>query len=188
MSIPKKVLNYLEKNKIKYEEVAHKTVYTAFDLANTLKEKLQNIAKTLVIKADGKHYLIVIPAHYRLDIDKLKKHINAKKVEICRENAVSRFFKVKPGAITPFGTLHKVDVVVDKALLKVQKAIFRAGSFNKSLRLKVKDFIRLEEAKLASLGKSAGYKLQKKKGASRKKAKKSISLKKKSYSKKSARS
>lgn len=148
MSIPQKVKNYLDKNKVKYEVLAHKCVYTAYDLANTTKKKLSEIAKTLVVKADAKYILVVMPAHYRLDLGKLKKVLKAKKVEIAKENVMKKIFKVKPGAMTPFGALHKTEVVVDKALAKSKEALFSAGSFTDSLRMKVKDYINLEEARL----------------------------------------
>ncbi len=43
MPIAKKLLNHLEKNKIKYDVLEHKVVYTAYDLAQTTKKKLQEI-------------------------------------------------------------------------------------------------------------------------------------------------
>ncbi|PIS42831.1 MAG: hypothetical protein COT24_01485 [Candidatus Kerfeldbacteria bacterium CG08_land_8_20_14_0_20_40_16] len=153
MPISKKILDHLDKNKIKYEILKHKTVYTAYDLANTLKKKLSEIAKTLVVKADQSYYLIVVPAHYRLDLGKLKKILQAKKIEIAKENVMAKIFKVKPGAITPFGTIHKVGVVIDQALAKTQKVIMGAGSFTESLHLKIKDFLKLENPTKASIGK-----------------------------------
>ncbi|RLG90175.1 MAG: hypothetical protein DRO36_06545 [Candidatus Hecatellales archaeon] len=153
MPIPKKLLNHLDKNKTKYEILKHRTVYTAYDAAQTMKRKLQEIAKTLLVKADKKYYLVVIPAHYKLDLAKVKKLLKAKKVQLAKEGEMKTKFKVKPGAITPFGTIHKVEVLVDKALLKVRDAIFGAGSFTESIRMKVKDFLKTEEAKTGNLGK-----------------------------------
>lgn len=153
MPIPQKIINHLNKGKIKYEILKHKTVYTAYDLANTLKKKLNEIAKTLVVKADNKYYLIALPANFRLDLEKLKKTLKVRKIGIAKENVMAKVFKVKPGAITPFGTIHKVGVLVDKALLKTQQVIFGAGSFTESLRFKVKDFLKLENPTQGSFGK-----------------------------------
>lgn len=153
MPIPKKLLTSLDKAKATYEVVKHKTVFTAYDLAQTTKRKLQEIAKTLLVKADGKHVLVVLPAHLRLDLVKLKKLLGAKKVQISTEKDMAKSLKVKPGAITPFGSLHQLEVVVDKSLAKVQKAIFGAGSFTESLRMKVKDFLKLENPKSGNIGK-----------------------------------
>lgn len=153
MPIPKKLLNHLDKNKVKYEVMKHRTVYTAYDAAQTMKRKLQEIAKTLLIKADKNYYLVVIPAHYKLDLSKVKKLLNAKKVQLAKEGEMKSKFKVKPGAITSFGTIHKVEVLVDKALLKMHDVIFSGGSFTESLRLKVKDFLKLEDAQTGNFGK-----------------------------------
>ncbi|MBU0597484.1 hypothetical protein KKF61_00630, partial [Patescibacteria group bacterium] len=153
MPIPKKLITHLDKNKIKYEILGHKTVYTAYDLAQTMKRKMQEIAKTLLVKVDKQYYLVVLPAHYKLDLAKVKKHFKAKKVQIAKESEMKSKFKVKPGAITPFGSIHKVQVVVDKGLLKVRDAIFSAGSFTESLKMKVKDFLKVEEAETAVVGK-----------------------------------
>lgn len=71
--------------------------------------------------------------------------LKVKKVQIAKEGEMKSKFKVKPGAITPFGTIHKAGVLVDKALLRAKDAIFSTGSFTESIRMKVKDFLKLEE-------------------------------------------
>lgn len=160
MSTPAKVTTYLDKLKVPYERIAHRTVYTAYDLAQTLRQDLQEIAKTLLIKVDTGYALVVLPASSKLDFKKLKKLIKAKKVSIASEKEMQKKFNVKPGAMTPFGALHKVPVVVDKGLAKASSALFSAGSFTESLRMKVKDYIKGEQATVGAIGVSAGLKLQ----------------------------
>jgi Ala-tRNA(Pro) deacylase len=153
MAISKKLLGHLDKNKIKYEILKHKTVFTAYDLAQTMKEKIQGIAKTLLVKADKKYYLVVIPAHYKLDFGKVKKLLKVKKVDIAKEKEMQTKYNVKPGAMTAFGTIHKAEMLVDKSLLKAKQMIFSAGSFTESLRLKVKDYIKAENPQTGDIGK-----------------------------------
>lgn len=155
MPISKKVQNYLDKAGVKYDVVKHKTVYTTFDLANTLKEKADKIAKTLLVKADKKYVLVVLPAHYRVDMDKLKKLVKAKTVELAKELHMQKLFKVKPGSLTPFGRLHKLEVLLDRTLLKAGKVLVGAGSFTEHLRLKAADLHKLEGATLGFLGTKA---------------------------------
>lgn len=146
MAIPKKIIDYLKKNKVKFKEIVHKTVYTAHDLAQTLKEKLDKIAKTLVIKTDKGYCLLVLPASRLADLKKLKKALKAKKIEIAKEKVMKDFFKIKPGTITPLATLHKkVPLYIDKALVKTKEILISAGSYTDSLRLKIKDFLNLEK-------------------------------------------
>ena len=160
MAIPAKTKAYLDKKLARYEVLSHKTVYTAYDAAQTLRRELKEIAKSLLIAADKPYIIAVIPAHLRLDLGKLKASLRAKKVSIPREQVMIKIFKVKPGAMTAFGGLHKVEVWADKSLLKTKDVILSAGSFTDSVRMKVKDFLQMEQAKLANFATRGGYKLQ----------------------------
>lgn len=160
--IPKRLQSFLEKSNIKIKPVAHKTVYTAFDLANTLKIKLNQIAKTLVVKVEPaieengvkhKHILAVLSAHQMLDLGKLKKILKVKKIDLDRENAMAKLFKIKPGAITPFSAFHKVPVIIDKSLLKAKELLAGTGSFTDSIKVTAKDLIKAGGKAAASFGK-----------------------------------
>ncbi len=144
MPIPKTLEFHLKKNKVAYEVVPHRTVFTAYDLASTLREKLESIGKTLLIWADKELVLVLLPASRRLDLAKLKKFLAAKKISIASEKEMIAALKVKAGALTPFGSLHKVPVVVDRALARTTTVLLGAGSFTESLRLKMKDYLKTE--------------------------------------------
>lgn len=152
--IPAKVISFLKKYKVKHEVVEHRTVFTAYDLAQTLKRKLTEVAKTLVVKVDKGHAILVLPASHQVDFKALKKVTGAKKVDIDRENTMVKLFKVKPGAISPFhGPLAKLPVYVDRAVMRAQKAVVQAGSFEQSLHMKTKDLLKVVEGKLAVFSK-----------------------------------
>lgn len=171
MPIPKKVRDYLKKSETAFEEVAHKTVYTAYDLAQTLKSELKDIGKALIVKADRAYVLVIVPASARVNVPKLKKALRVKKLSIPDEKVIVKVFKVKKGSISAFGKLHKIETVVDKGLLKVKKVVLQTGSFTDSVRVKVADFIKMEEAQLASIAQMAGYKKIKKTPKKKAKAK-----------------
>ncbi|MBD3360145.1 MAG: hypothetical protein GF365_05595 [Candidatus Buchananbacteria bacterium] len=150
MPVPKKIQNYLDKKGAKYAIVTHKKVYTAYDAAQTLKKKLDEIVKNILVKTDKGYIMVLLPASKNLDMEKLKKLINAKgkgvkKVEIPKEGVMVKLFKVKPGALPAFGELHDLEVYMDKNLQKVKKAIFSSGSFNESIEMAIKEFEKLEE-------------------------------------------
>ena len=186
MPIPKKVKSYLDKQGIDYEEIAHKTVYTAYDAAQTLKKELKEIAKNLLIKADNTYALVIVPADKKLDLNKIKKALSAKSVSIPKEKEMIRILKIKPGAISSFGKLHKLETLIDKAMLNTKKAIFSTGSLTDSFFLKVKDFVQMEEAKLADIAMTGGYKIPKATKKKMVKVKKKVAAKKKTAKKKIA--
>lgn len=155
MALPKRLEKYLKANNVPHEVVTHRTVFTAYDLAATLKEKLEHIGKTLLIKADKRFVLVVLPAHRRLDIPKLKKAIAAKAVSIAKEADMVRELKVKPGAITAFGALHKLEVFADATLARASRILVGTGSFTDSVRMKARDFFKLEHPKTGNISSAA---------------------------------
>ncbi len=179
MSISKKVLDYLKKKGVEAKKVAHKKVYTTLDLASTLKEKLNKVGKTLLVKADDKYYMVLVPGHYYLDLGKVKKALKVKKAVLADEAYIKKMLDMVPGALHPFSGISKVDLLIDKALLRVEEAVIRAGSFTESLRMKVKDLGKMENATLGDFGKLAVKEVKKavKKGYIKKtikKAKKTV--------------
>ncbi|HUW71791.1 MAG TPA: YbaK/EbsC family protein [Candidatus Humimicrobiaceae bacterium] len=137
MQIPKKISNFLEKVKTKYEVVGHRTVYTAFDKAATLKVSEKMIGKTLVTRIDKRVALVMIPANKNLDILKLGKTAKTKKISFIKEAWIKKNLKgVKIGAIPPFGNLWRVPTFVDKSLINLPKIILNSGDYNFSIKLK----------------------------------------------------
>jgi prolyl-tRNA editing enzyme YbaK/EbsC (Cys-tRNA(Pro) deacylase) len=178
MPIPAKVKKYLDSKGVDYEELAHKTVYTAYDAAQTLKKQLKEIAKTILIEADKTHALVVLPADKKIDMEKLKKALGAKKISIPSEKVMIKVLKIKPGTLSSFGRLHDLEVVVDKAMLGAKKMVVSTGSFTDSVFLKVKDFVQSEEARLANVAMAGGYKIPKKMKKQMKKVKTVVAKKK----------
>jgi len=152
MKIPQKLLDYLKKNKVKHEMIEHKTVYTAYDTSQTLKTKLGNVVKGLLIKADKEFQLVLLTADKMLDLKKLAKFLKVKKVEIVPEKLMPKIFKGKPGVFHAFASLYKLPVVVEKGVLKLKEAVFPSASFNQSLRMRVKDFLNLEKPRVGIFG------------------------------------
>jgi prolyl-tRNA editing enzyme YbaK/EbsC (Cys-tRNA(Pro) deacylase) len=156
--ISPKIIAYLEKAGVPHEVISHKTVYTAYDAAQTLKRKLGEIAKSLLVKADQDYFVVILPADHNLDIKKLQAAIGKqtkkaiKVIKIPGGEVVEQITKTKNQALTAFGGLHNLPVIVDENLAKIKKAIFSAGNANHSIETAVKDFIKAEQAMVAKFG------------------------------------
>ncbi len=194
--IPAKLLTYLDKAGINHEILEHKTVYTAFDAASTMKRKINEIAKSLLVKADKDYYVVVLPADNNLNLNKIGKIIKketgkeVKSVKIPGEKIMQTVFKIKAGTMSAFGKIYKLPVIVDANLAKVKKAVFSSGSYNHSIEISTKDFIKTEEAMLGSFGVKKKIKVQKpavkKKKTQTKKSPKKVITKKKPVANKKA--
>jgi Ala-tRNA(Pro) deacylase len=174
-NLPANLVKYLEKAGVKHKILEHRTVYTAFDAAATMKRKLNEIVKTLFVKADKDYYLVLLPADQNLDFKKLAACIGVqskrrvKVVKIPGEKIMSDVLKIKAGALSAFGALHKLPVIIEKKLAQAKKAVFPSGSFNHSVEMAVKDFVKLEKAALGSFGVKKKIKTIKVKKVSKKK-------------------
>jgi Ala-tRNA(Pro) deacylase len=145
MPISKKLINLFEKSKVKYEVIKHRTVFTAYDKAQTLKVPEKILGKTLVINFDlrgeaGKKFgLVLIPANKNLAKEKFRKLAKAKKIDFVKEIWMKKNLKgVKVGAVPPFGNLWGLPTFVDRALLNQSKIIANSGDYNFSIRLNPK--------------------------------------------------
>ncbi|MDP2926938.1 MAG: YbaK/EbsC family protein [bacterium] len=148
MKIPAKLTNFLSQNKVKFEEINHRTVYTALDKAATLKVKPKLIAKTLVLK-DGKNlFLAVLAANRNLNKEKFKKAAKAKNPDFISERLMkTRFRGYRIGAIPPFGRLFQLPSFVDRGLAKEKLVYASAGTYENSLKISPKVLEKLETVK-----------------------------------------
>lgn len=136
MAIPAKVIKFLENSKIKYEPIQHKTVYTAYDKAATLRVPEKIIGKTLILKVDKNYTTVLIPANKNLDKSKLKKTAKAKSIDFVKESWMKKNLKgIKLGTVPPFGSLLRLTTFADKILLKNPKIIINSGDYNWSIKI-----------------------------------------------------
>lgn len=136
MTISKKLEKFLKVNEIKYELVEHRTVYTAFDKASTLKIPQKIVGKTLILKTDRNYGIALIPANRNLDKAKFKKLAKAKSADFATEAWTKKNLKgVRVGAVPPFGNLWKLPTFIDRSLVNQSRIIINSGNWNWSLKI-----------------------------------------------------
>ena len=177
MSLPSKLVTYLEKKNAQYDTLKHRVVYTAYDLASTLHVSELGIVKTLLLKTEQGLVLALLSAAHNLDVAKFLKAAKAKKATILKEKDVIALLKLGRKPLASFGGLYRIPVILEKTLLKNKRAVFSGGSFTHSLQLSLKDFLALENPTVAPFG--IAKKLPKKKVVPKAKKKKVTAPKKK---------
>lgn len=147
--IAKNLEKLLKENKIKYEIVEHRKVFTAFDAAATQDINESEVAKAVLLKGKKNLYLAVLPASNNCDFKALSK-LTEDKVSIAKEKDISKNINAKIGLIPPFGSLFETPVFLDKKLLKNKKINLPAGSYTESVVISVKDYQKLENPVLGN--------------------------------------
>jgi Ala-tRNA(Pro) deacylase len=122
--VVRKLKEFLDSNKIKYNSIMHTPSYTAQEIAASAHISGKEVAKTVLVKIDGKMTMVVLPASRKIDLGLLKK-----------------------GAMPPFGNLYGMDVFVADKLTKDEEIAFNAGSHTELIKLAYKDFDKLVHPK-----------------------------------------
>ena len=135
---------YLDKHNIKYVAISHSPAYTAQGIAALTHIPGKELAKTVIIKRDGKLVMAVLPALFHVDLGLFKQATKAKAVELASENEFKdQFPECETGAMPPFGNLYGIDVFADESLARDREIAFNAGSHRELIRLGWGDFERL---------------------------------------------
>ncbi len=159
-----KLEKFLNNNKIRYELIRHRKVFTAYDKAATLKVKPKIVGKTLVVKMGKNFAMVLIPANKNFDKGKFKKVINKqrkkeglsliKNVDFATEIWIKKNLKgAKIGAIPPFGALWRVQAFIERGFLKEGAIFVSAGDYNQSLKISPKIFQKMSDFIFGSFSK-----------------------------------
>jgi len=137
----KKLIDYLDDHKVKYISIKHSPAVTAQEIAASVHMPGKEMAKTVMIKVDGKIAMAVLPATEHVDIELLKALTCCENVELAREQEFMDFFpECETGAMPPFGNLYGLDVYVEKNLAQDKLICFNAGSHTEMVRMSYRDY------------------------------------------------
>ena len=146
------IREYLDKHEIKYVVISHSVAYTAQGIAALTHIPGRELAKTVVVKIDGKPAMAVVPASFHVDLRLLKKATGANSVELASEEEFKGLFpECETGAMPPFGNLYGMDIYADTGLAKDKEIAFNAGSHRELIRLAWEDFNRLAKPQVVEL-------------------------------------
>ena len=138
------IVEYLKKVGVKHEVFQHRSAFTAQQMAAEQHIPGIKVAKPVIVKADNKYYMCVLPACCKIDLDNLKKQLGAKKLELADEKEMTKLFPdCSLGAEPPFGNLYDMTTVMDKMLEPDDEIVFQAGTHEQAVRLSMADYRKL---------------------------------------------
>ncbi len=149
-----KITRFLDRKGIQYKKYHHAPVYTAQEIAATSHIAGKELAKSVLVKIGGKMKMFVLPASYRVDIDRLKEEFGEENIELAKEIEFCEFFPdCEIGAVPPFGNLFGLDVYVSQNLAEDKEIAFNAGSHSEVFKMGYNDYYRLVNPKILRFSK-----------------------------------
>ena len=138
----KKLKSFLDENKIKYVSIQHSSAYTAQEIAAIAHIPGKDLAKTVIIKIDGKMAMAVLPASYKVSFDNLKDTLGVKEVRLAYEQEfMDKFPDCEVGAMPPFGNIYGMDVFVAETLAENEEIAFNACNHTELIKMSFGDFL-----------------------------------------------
>ena len=93
--------------------------------------------------------MMVMPAHYRVDLTRLSRALGGPEVELAEESEFRDAFPdCELGAMPPFGHLYGMPVYIDSRLAQHSDIAFNAGTHTDAVRMPYAEFERLAEPEL----------------------------------------
>lgn len=137
----RKLKEYLDGHEIKYVTISHSPAYTAQEIAASAHIPGHELAKSVMIKVDGKMAMAVLPASHHVDFELLQEVSGARRIEMASEQEFeTRFPECELGAMPPFGNLYDMEVFVADVLADEEAIVFNAGSHTELIRMAYRDF------------------------------------------------
>jgi Ala-tRNA(Pro) deacylase len=141
---------YLRRAGVPFARQRHPSAETAQDLARALGISGYQVAKTVVVEADGGTWMAVVPAPEVVDLQRLAAILAARSIRVLEEHEFAGLFQgCEVGTQPPLGKLYSVPLVVDGDLAEEPEIAFLAGSHQESFKLRFRDFSRLEAPLIA---------------------------------------
>ena len=104
----------------------------------------RELAKTVMVKLDGKMAMAVLPSLRKVDLNLLRESVGAREAQLATETEFKSLFPdCETGAMPPFGNLYGLDVYVSPNLAEDDQIAFNAGSHTEVMKLAYMDFDRL---------------------------------------------
>jgi len=144
-----KLKKYLDSHNVKYDTLSHTPAYTSGEIAAEAHISGKELAKTVMVKLDGKLAMAVLPGPNKVNFQLLKDATGAKNVELAKEQEFKdQFPDCEVGAMPPFGNLYDMDVYVEETLSWDDEIGFNAGTHSEIVKLAYKDFETLVHPKV----------------------------------------
>ena len=143
--LSRRVVEYLHSHHVPFSAQRHPPAYSAQEIAEKAHISGRWVAKTVVVKLDGKLALCVVPATERVNFSMLRQVAGSHTAELAEEEEfLDTFPFCEPGATPPFGELFGLPVYVSDSLKQDHPLAFGSGDASELLMLSWQDFNRLE--------------------------------------------
>lgn len=144
------IQDYLAQSRVPFHPFTHDPTFGALRVAQAVDVSGRLMAKTVVVEADGKPVLAVLPANRRINMQDLRNVLDADEISLADEQRCQELFPdCELGALPPFGSPAGILTVMDRSLAEVDDMVFEGNRHDEAIRMKTADYKQIEHPLVA---------------------------------------
>jgi len=146
----------LDKERAVYRVIEHEPEGRTEFITQIRGNRLEQAIKSMVVqvrlsKKENIYCLANVPGDCRVDLDSIKSHFNAKSIGVAPREKAEALTGCVVGAIPPFSFNEQLQVLADPLIQQNEEVVFNAGSLDRSIFMKLDDYIRIAKPQLISI-------------------------------------
>jgi len=142
MAIASKVQDYMSRNGVHYDVVAHPHSHNSSETAELARVPGDRLAKSVVLEHEDGFVIAVLPSTCHVKLARLGKEINHRMLRLATEDDVEKLFDdCERGAVPAVGPAYGLATYVDDALAGKPEIYFEAGDHEQLIRMTGNDFM-----------------------------------------------
>lgn len=152
-----KITDILDQARVDYKVYPHEETFDAQHLAAALHVPGHNIAKTVLLRADGEfvHVVAVLPASRRLDLRRVSNALGGADIRMATEVEIAEHCPgCEFGILPPFGSKYGMKTIVDASLADHEDIFFQGDKHTEAIRMRYSDYANIEHPLVVEIAKA----------------------------------
>jgi Ala-tRNA(Pro) deacylase len=146
------VQEFLTERRVIYDAISHRDTYDAQRLAQTLHVPGHEVAKTVLLRADGgyTYFVCVLPATKTIDLERVSAALGGSRIELATEIEIMQHCPdCELGTLPPFGSQYGMRTLVEESLSDDEEIVFEGNNHHEAIRMRYEDYRDIEQPLVA---------------------------------------
>jgi Ala-tRNA(Pro) deacylase len=154
--IHEQLRSLLDREGASYRVIEHEPEGRTDVIAKIRGNQIQQSIKSMVLQVrlrpkENIYCLANVPGDCRVDFEGVKKHFQADSVAFAQKEKAQELTGCVIGAIPPFSFNERLILLADPLIRENEEVVFNAGRLDRSIMMKLNDYIRIARPRLVSI-------------------------------------
>lgn len=142
------IAKFLKERNVDFELIPHRETHDAQRMAATLHVSGNQVAKTVLLRANGGYTYVVavLPATTNVDLSRVAEMLGGSRLQLATESEIAQHCPdCEIGALPPFGSQYGMKTIIDAGFREDDAIVFEGNTHHEAIRMSFADFCRIEQ-------------------------------------------